>query len=170
MATELPVKNIVLKNINELVEYDSNPREHSKEQIKQVANSIKEFGWTIPILIDEKNEIIAGHGRLMAAKTLNIKEVPCLIAWGWSDKQKKAYCIADNKLTENSKWKFDTLKLNVEFLSDENFDLNLLGFNQFELSGILEDELKNDIGSTEIKIEDFDLKQKCPKCGFEYEK
>ena len=65
MTTQLPVKNIILKNVNELVEYDSNPREHSKEQIKQVANSIQEFGWTIPILIDEKNEIIAGHGRLL---------------------------------------------------------------------------------------------------------
>ena len=76
MINEWAVHNTVMKNINDLIEYDSNPREHTPEQVEQVANSIREFGWTMPILIDDTNEIIAGHGRLMAGKQLGIKEVP----------------------------------------------------------------------------------------------
>ena len=102
MSNEWAVKNTITKNIDDVVPYDSNPREHAPEQIEQVANSIKEFGWTMPILIDENNEIIAGHGRLLAGKSLGIKEVPCIVAKGGSEEKKKAYCIADNKLTENS--------------------------------------------------------------------
>jgi len=123
MNNEWAVQNTITKNIDDIVPYDSNPREHAPEQIEQVANSIKEFGWTMPILIDENNEIIAGHGRLLAGKSLGIKEVPCIVAKGWSDEKKKAYCIADNKLTENSTWSKDFLKLNFEFLIDNEFDL-----------------------------------------------
>jgi len=139
MSNEWAVHNTVIKNINELVEYDSNPREHTPEQVEQVANSIREFGWTMPILIDESNEIIAGHGRLMAGKQLGIKEVPCIVAKGWSDEQKKAYCIADNKLTENSTWSKDFLKLNLTSLYDNDFDLKLTGFSEEELSRLLPD-------------------------------
>jgi len=139
MSEQWAVHNTVIKNINDLIEYDSNPREHTPEQVEQVANSIKEFGWTMPILIDETNEIIAGHGRLMAGKQLGIKEVPCIIAKGWSEEQKKAYCIADNKLTENSTWSKDFLKLNLTNLYDNEFDLKLTGFSDDELSKILPD-------------------------------
>jgi DNA modification methylase len=139
MSEQWAVHNTVIKNINDLIEYDSNPREHTPEQVEQVANSIKEFGWTMPILIDDTNEIIAGHGRLMAGKQLGIKEVPCIIAKGWSDEQKKAYCIADNKLTENSTWSKDFLKLNLTNLYDNEFDLKLTGFSDDELSKILPD-------------------------------
>ena len=139
MSEQWAVHNTVIKNINDLIEYDSNPREHTPEQVEQVANSIREFGWTMPILIDETNEIIAGHGRLMAGKQLGIKEVPCIIAKGWSDEQKKAYCIADNKLTENSTWSKDFLKLNLTNLYDNEFDLKLTGFSDDELSKILPD-------------------------------
>ena len=139
MSEQWAVHNTVIKNINDLIEYDSNPREHTPEQVEQVANSIREFGWTMPILIDETNEIIAGHGRLMAGKQLGIKEVPCIIAKGWSDEQKKAYCIADNKLTENSTWSKDFLKLNLTNLYDNEFDLKLTGFSDEELSRLLPD-------------------------------
>tara|TARA_R110001592_G_scaffold140727_1_gene361814 strand:- start:3505 stop:4758 length:1254 start_codon:yes stop_codon:yes gene_type:complete len=139
MSEQWAVHNTVIKNINDLIEYDSNPREHTPEQVEQVANSIREFGWTMPILIDETNEIIAGHGRLMAGKKLGIKEVPCIVAQGWSDEQKKAYCIADNKLTENSTWSKDFLKLNLTSLYDDEFDLALTGFSDEELSKILPD-------------------------------
>jgi len=139
MSEQWAVHNTVIKNINDLIEYDSNPREHTPEQVEQVANSIREFGWTMPILIDETNEIIAGHGRLMAGKQLGIKEVPCIIAKGWSDEQKKAYCIADNKLTENSTWSKDFLKLNLTNLYDNEFDLKLTGFSDDELSKLLPD-------------------------------
>ena len=139
MSEQWAVHNTVIKNINDLIEYDSNPREHTPEQVEQVANSIREFGWTMPILIDETNEIIAGHGRLMAGKKLGIKEVPCIVAQGWSEEQKKAYCIADNKLTENSTWSKDFLKLNLTSLYDDEFDLALTGFSNEELSKILPD-------------------------------
>lgn len=139
MSEQWAVHNTVIKNINDLIEYDSNPREHTQEQVEQVANSIREFGWTMPILIDETNEIIAGHGRLMAGKQLGIKEVPCIVAQGWSDEQKKAYCIADNKLTENSTWSKDFLKLNLTSLYDDEFDLALTGFSNEELAKILPD-------------------------------
>ncbi len=137
MSNQWAVHNTVIKNIYDLIEYDSNPREHSPEQVEQVANSIKEFGWTMPILIDEKNEIIAGHGRLLAGKQLNIKEVPCIVAQGWSEEQKKAYCIADNKLTENGKWDKSFLKLNLEFLADTDFNLETTGFSTNEIKNIV---------------------------------
>ena len=139
MSNEWAVQNTITKNIDDVVPYDSNPREHAPEQIEQVANSIKEFGWTMPILIDENNEIIAGHGRLLAGKSLGIKEVPCIVAKGWSDEKKKAYCIADNKLTENSTWSKDFLKLNFEFLIDNEFDLGLTGFSTDEIAKIVPD-------------------------------
>ena len=139
MSNEWAVQNTITKNIDDVVPYDSNPREHAPEQIEQVANSIKEFGWTMPILIDENNEIIAGHGRLLAGKSLGIKEVPCIVAKGWSDEKKKAYCIADNKLTENSTWSKDFLKLNFEFLIDNEFDLGLTGFSNEEIAKIVPD-------------------------------
>jgi ParB-like chromosome segregation protein Spo0J len=134
---EIDFKTVELISSKDLIPYDSNPREHSEEQIQQVAKSIKEFGWTMPILVDENLEIIAGHGRLLASQKLNIDKVPCMIARGWTEDQKKAYCIADNKLTENSTWANEDLKLNLTSLLDNNFDLRLTGFNQKELDNIL---------------------------------
>ena len=133
------MKQIINYKVDELIPYDTNPRFHSDEQIEQVAKSIKEFGWTMPVLIDEHKELIAGHGRLMAAKRLGIKDVPCLVAQGWSEEQKKAYCIADNKLTENSQWDFGALKINLEFLLDQNTDLSITGFTKDELYKIIPD-------------------------------
>ena len=133
------VHNQIVKNIDDLIPYDTNPRIHQPKQINQVAKSIQEFGWTMPILIDEQNEIIAGHGRLLAGKQLGFKTVPCIIAEGWSEAQKKAYCIADNKLTENSTWKYDDLRLNMEFLNDQGFDLTTTGFSFGEINRFLPD-------------------------------
>ena len=170
MSEQWAVHNTVIKNINDLIEYDSNPREHTPEQVEQVANSIREFGWTMPILIDETNEIIAGHGRLMAGKQLGIKEVPCIIAKGWSDEQKKAYCIADNKLTENSTWSKGFLKLNLTSLYDNQFNVELTGFNKEELNSIL-GNINFEIGIEEEqgKLDELDPKFiKCPHCGEEF--
>tara|TARA_R100000935_G_scaffold42718_1_gene64712 strand:+ start:467 stop:1744 length:1278 start_codon:yes stop_codon:yes gene_type:complete len=152
MSNKWAVHNTVVKNIDDLIEYDSNPRTHSVEQVEQVANSIETFGWTMPILIDESNEIIAGHGRLMAGKKLGIKEVPCIVAEGWSEQQKKAYCIADNKLTENGTWDKSFLKLNLEFLADVNFNLETTGFSTMELKNILSPYDEFTKGSLEEKF------------------
>lgn len=112
----------------DLIPYARNSRTHSDEQINQIAASIKEFGFLNPIIIDGENGIIAGHGRVMAANKLNIKELPCVDASHLSDTQKQAYVIADNQLALNADWDLDMLRFEVSGLNDADFDLDLLGF------------------------------------------
>ena len=147
---------IEYKNTDELIPYINNSRIHSEEQVTQVASSIKEFGFTNPILIDGENGIIAGHGRLLAAKKLGIKEIPTIMLEGLTEYQKRAYVIADNKLALNSGWDFDLLKLEFEDLT-LNIDLELLGFSQIELESILQDEMDMSIldDLEESEIEDL---------------
>jgi DNA modification methylase len=128
---------ITVKSVADLIPYAKNSRTHSDAQIAQVAASIKEFGWTNPILIDGENGIIAGHGRLMAARKLGMEEVPCIELSGMSENQKKAYIIADNKLALNSGWDVELLGLELAELQDEGFDLDLIGFDAKELAALL---------------------------------
>lgn len=123
-------------NVADLIPYARNSRTHSDEQVTQIASSIKEFGFTNPVLIDRDNGIIAGHGRVMAAKKLGMKEVPCIVADGWTDAQKKAYVIADNKLALNAGWDNATLALEFAELQELGFDLSLTGFSAQELAAI----------------------------------
>lgn len=118
---------------SELIPYVNNTRTHSKEQVQQIASSIKEFGFTNPLLLDEQNGIIAGHGRLMAAKLLKMEEVPTIMLSGLTEAQKKAYIIADNKLALNAGWDEELLKIEIENLQEMNFDIDLLGFSLHEL-------------------------------------
>jgi ParB-like chromosome segregation protein Spo0J len=140
----------IMAKVNDLIPYARNSRTHSDEQVTQIAASIKEFGFTNPVLIDKTNGIIAGHGRVMAAKKLGLKEVPCIVADGWTDAQKKAYIIADNKLALNSGWDYGLLKLEIENLKELDFDIDLIGFDPSELTeykpnyDLLEDEDVND--------------------------
>lgn len=97
-----PASKVELRKVSELVPYARNSRTHSDEQVSQLAASIREWGWTVPILVDEEGGLIAGHGRIMAAKKLGIAEVPAMVAQGWSEAQKRAYVLADNKLAENA--------------------------------------------------------------------
>lgn len=129
--------NIEMINPTKLTAYRNNSRTHSKEQITQIENSIKEFGFTNPVLLDKNNEIIAGHGRVLASKKMGIKEVPCLRLSHLSEKQKKAYVIADNQLATNAGWDENILALEIGELSDDDFDISLLGFNDIELNGFL---------------------------------
>ena len=129
--------SIEYKSVDDLIPYVNNSRTHSDEQVTQVAASIKEFGFTNPILIDENNGIIAGHGRLMAAKKLKLEQVPTITLEGLTDAQRKAYVIADNKLALNAGWDFDLLKIEIESLQEDDFKLDLLGFDVDELNGIL---------------------------------
>lgn len=112
----------------DLIPYARNSRTHSDEQINQIAASIKEFGFLNPIIIDGENGIIAGHGRVMAANKLNIKELPCVDASHLSETQRRAYVIADNQLALNAGWDLDMLRFEVSELSDSEFNLDLLGF------------------------------------------
>lgn len=144
---------IVYKKINELKPYENNSRTHDESQIKQICESIKEYGWTNPVLIDEKGMIIAGHGRVEAGKKLDIKEVPCIVLSGLTEAQKKAYVIADNKMALNAGWNEELLKTELENLKELDFDLELTGFNIDEL-----DELfKEDEEEQEIIEDDFDV-------------
>jgi DNA modification methylase len=133
-------QEIVHKPIADLIPYANNARTHSDEQIAQIAASIKEFGFTNPILLDGTNGIIAGHGRLMAARKLSLDTVPCIELSHLSDKQKKAYILADNRLAMNSGWDTQLLTLELKSLDDEGFDLEMLGFDADELANLLEPE------------------------------
>jgi DNA modification methylase len=122
---------------DKLVPYDKNPRTHSTEQVNQIAASIAEFGFLNPILVDTTAGIIAGHGRLQAAKQLGLAQVPVVVLDHLTDAQKRAYVIADNKLALNAGWDEDLLRTEMAALAAENFDLPIIGFSDEELAGLL---------------------------------
>jgi DNA modification methylase len=122
-----------------LIPYARNARTHSEQQVAQIAASIKEWGWTTPLLVDEDNGIIAGHGRVMAAQKLGIDEIPVMIAKGWSDAQKRAYILADNQLALNAGWDSELLKLELLELDELDFDIDLIGFDGDFLANMLND-------------------------------
>lgn len=124
--------------VSDLKGYEKNARVHSAEQVQQVVNSIKEFGFTNPVLIDEENVLIAGHGRTEAAKILGLEKVPAIRLNGLTDAQKKALRIADNQLALNATWDEDLLAAELEEIHLENFDLDLLGFDDDFLNGLLD--------------------------------
>lgn len=125
-------------NVDDLKAYERNARTHSDEQIKQVAESIKEFGFTNPVLIDENNEIIAGHGRTMAAKSIGMKEVPAIRLNGLTAAQKKALRIADNQLALNAGWDEELLRIELGELQELDFNLDVMGFSDEELDLLLD--------------------------------
>ena len=137
MTKKKPSPAIEMLPIEGLVPYANNSRTHSDEQVAQVAASIKEFGFTNPVLVDKDNMIIAGHGRMKAAMRLGITEVPCIRLDHLNDFQKKAYIIADNKLAMNAGWDDELLRLELGQLDEEGFDLSLIGFDDDELSKLL---------------------------------
>ena len=116
--------------VGKLLRYAKNSRTHSDEQVEQLVNSIREFGFTNPVLIDEKNELIAGHGRLAAAEILEMDKVPAIRLSNLSEKQKKAYRIADNKLALNAGWDMQLLAEEVKELMDDDFDIDLLKYHK----------------------------------------
>ena len=128
------------RKTGELIPYINNSRTHSDQQVQQVAASIKEFGFTNPILIDEDSGIIAGHGRLQAAQMMGMDEVPTITLEGLTEAQRKAYVIADNQLALNAGWDLDALKLEIDRLGELDFDIDLLGFDDDMLAGLMEEE------------------------------
>ena len=143
MSKEITASNLIRKvAIVDLIPYANNSRVHSDEQVNQIAASIKEFGFLNPIIIDGDNGIIAGHGRVMAANKLGVKELPCVDASHLSPAQKKAYVIADNKIALNSDWDNELLRVELEGLQELDFDLSLTGFNEDELGDLLNVELR----------------------------
>src|SRR6202789_4413595 len=130
-------RHIELWPIERLIPYARNPRTHSDAQVAQIAASIAEFGFNNPILVDTKAGIIAGHGRLLAARKLGLKEVPVIVLDHLSEDQKRAYIIADNQLALNAGWNDELLRMELEALHQEDFDLSLIGFEDQELALLL---------------------------------
>lgn len=131
-----PADKVEKWDIEKLIPYARNARTHSNEQVGQIAASIKEWGWTTPVLVDEDGGIIAGHGRTMAAKRLGMREVPVMVARGWSDAKKRAYVLADNKLALNAGWDDSMLALELKELGETGFDLDLTGFSLDEINAL----------------------------------
>ena len=126
--------DIINKAVIDLIPYINNARTHSTEQITQIAASIKEFGFCNPVLIDGQNGIIAGHGRVMAAQKLGMESVPTIELSHLNDTQRKAYILADNRLAELSGWDDELLRLELGELQDLDFDIDLIGFGDFDLT------------------------------------
>ena len=156
---------------DELIPYSNNPKEHPDEQVKKIASSIKNYGWDQPIVVDGGGEIIKGHGRLQAAETLGLDEVPVIWREDLSDAEAKAARIADNKTAE-SPWGDDELETEVGVLADDDaIDLDSLGFDDDELNDLL-GELEvpdfDPVGEDEQPRLDETDPIECPECGHEF--
>lgn len=156
MAVNRNNLKVVYKSVEELIPYVNNARTHSDEQVTQIASSIKEFGFNNPILTDGDNGVIAGHGRLLAAKKLKLDKVPTIELSGLTESQKKAYILADNKIALNSGWDEELLKVELEELKISDIDLDIVGFSNEDLQQLLsvatieEDVSKNRGGGRKI--------------------
>ena len=140
-----------LVDINKLVPYANNARTHNKEQILKLRSSLREFGFVNPVIIDREYNVLAGHGRIMAAKEEGIAEVPCVYADHLTDAQKKAYILADNRMALDAGWDDELLAVEMEELQNLGFDLGLTGFDESEIADLF------DINSDEAKQDDFDV-------------
>jgi hypothetical protein len=155
-----PADKIERRKVDDLIPYARNARTHSDEQVAQLAASIKEWGWTTPVLIDEDGEIIAGHGRVMAARKLGIEEVPTMTATGWTKAQKQAYVLADNQLPQNAGWDMDLLSVEMKDLDSEGFDLSLIGFGddmlraagRSETEGLTDEDAVPDVPENPVTV------------------
>ena len=150
-----------LANIEDLIPYARNARTHSTEQVAQIAASIKEFGFLAPIVISEDNTILCGHGRFYAAQKLGLKKIPCVKESHLTEAQRRAYIIADNKLSINAGWDSDLLAVELSDLQGEGFDLSLTGFSDDEISDLFSDD-----SNSTAKDDDYDLTAALEKAAF----
>jgi ParB family chromosome partitioning protein len=155
--------------IETLIPYANNARTHSDAQVAQIAASIREFGFNNPVLIDKQSSIIAGHGRVLAARKLELDSVPCIRLDHLSDTQRRAYIIADNKIAMNAGWDEELLALEFEGLGEEGFDLELTGFTLDEIELATIGTQAQPSSAKEIDPDDYKMGCKCPKCGFEFD-
>jgi ParB-like chromosome segregation protein Spo0J len=158
------------RKVESLIPYVNNSRKHSDEQVAQIAASIKEFGWTNPILVDGENGIIAGHGRLMAARKLSMDKVPVIELAHLSDNQRRALIIADNKLALNADWDNELLSLEMSELANLDFDKNLIGFTADEILSLNAPNFSPATEEEQGKLDQLDPKWiDCPHCGKEFD-
>ena len=156
-----------------LIPYARNSRTHSPEQVAQIAASIREYGFTNPVLVDANNTLIAGHGRVMASQQLGLATVPAIRLNYLTDAQRRAYVLADNKLALNAGWDMSTLAREIEDLQSDGYDLDLLGFGDDELTALLHEEGNEDeekpTSTKEINPDTYQMQHQCPRCQFEYD-
>ncbi len=166
-----PSDKIEKRKISELIPYARNARTHSDEQVAQIAASIKEWGWTTPVLIDEDGEIIAGHGRVLAARKLGIDKIPTMTATGWTKAQKQAYVLADNQLPQNAGWDMDLLAVEMKDLDSEGFDLSLIGFGDEQMAQMfLQPNFEPGSEGDQGQLDQLDPKMVlCPNCGEDFD-
>jgi hypothetical protein len=124
-----PADRVERRRTATLVPYARNARTHSDAQVAQIAASVREWGWTVPVLVDEEGTIIAGHGRVLAAQSLGLDEVPVMVATGWTDAQRRAYVLADNRLALNAGWDDELVRFEMADLQSAGFDVSLIGFD-----------------------------------------
>lgn len=154
-------KEMQLVPLEKPVPYINNARTHSPEQIKKLRSSLREFGFINPVIIDRDYGVIAGHGRILAAKEENMKDVPCVFADHLNEAQKKAYIIADNRMAMDAGWDEELLRIEIESLQAESFDIGLTGFDEKEIA-----DLFSDCKEAEIEEDDFDLTKALEKAAF----
>jgi ParB-like chromosome segregation protein Spo0J len=150
-----PADKVERRPIESLIPYARNARTHTAEQVGQIAAAMREWGWTNPVLVDEGGRIIAGHGRVLAARKLGFTEIPVMVATGWTEEQKRAYVIADNKLALNAEWDTDLLAGEIRELSEAGFSLGLTGFDLAELGSLLSED--TDTGIVRQPVETGDV-------------
>ena len=154
--------------LGELQPYKNNPKLHPLSQVERIANSIGEFGFLVPVLVDSDRNIIAGHGRVLAAEKLGLEQIPVIRVEHLSEEQMRAYRIADNKLTESG-WDLGLLESELDSLRDIGFDVDLTGFEDIELGELF---LNVDSETPPAEFKEFDDTIKtdniCPKCGYEW--
>ena len=153
-------KEMTLVDIDKLIPYINNARTHSEEQILKLRSSLREFGFINPVIIDKNYNIIAGHGRVQAAKAEGIKEIPCVLVDYLTAAQKKAYIIADNRMALDASWDEEILKVELEALEGESFDLSLTGFDEDELADLFKED------KTDIEDDNYDLSAALEKASF----
>lgn len=149
-----------LVSIDKLIPYVNNARTHSPEQINKLRSSLREFGFVNPVIIDQNYNVVAGHGRLMAAREEGFTEVPCVLVDYLTDAQRKAYILADNRYAEDAGWDEEMLRVEIEALQEQAFDLSLTGFDADELADLFADD------EEETKDDDFDLTAALEKASF----
>ncbi len=155
------VSNMMMVPVGELIPYVNNARTHSPEQVMKIRSSLREFGFINPVIIDADKNVIAGHGRLMAAKEEGIEEVPCVLVDYLTEAQKKAYILADNRLAMDAGWDEQLLRMEIESLQAEAFDVALAGFDEKEIADLFADE-----NESEVEDDDFDLNEALEKAAF----
>jgi ParB-like chromosome segregation protein Spo0J len=161
--------DVELVETGTLIPYTNNPKEHPDEQVKKIASSIKNYGWDQPIVVDENNEIIKGHGRLQAAELLDLTEVPIIRREDLTDAEKKASRIADNKTAE-SRWNDDLLATEFEELEfSDGIEIESTGFDSSEIDELLEpDDMEVPDSFDEVDDEEIETEHECPECGYEW--